>query len=406
MVINFANKIVTGLAAVPIMRDLNVSPETFGQLAGSPFFALSTISSLVVCFFASRFPSRSMLIALGVVGVLVQLPMVATASFAMLVACRFGLGIADGPSGPIATDALYKWFPDAKRALPTIVMTLGAGVGIALESPLNWIVVHYSWHGAFAALAVLNTSWLALWLAFGREGPLTEAAIGDGAAESLPWRQLIFCPSIVAICCAGFASFWATALGLTWFTAYLIDGLGYSQGVAGNLSTVPALLSMVFLFAGGVAMDYMQGRGVSSRIARGVFGAGAVALGGLLLPLMLAPIAPVIKLTLLIVGTAIGAPIFIAVPMVVSELAPQSQRALMLAIANAAVSISGVFAPAVMGWMVGTASTPMAGYDRGFAFLGVVLIAGGLVGALFVRPERDRQRLNAPRASCKLQSTA
>jgi hypothetical protein len=46
-----------------------------------------------------------------------------------------------------------------------------------------------------------------------------------------------------------------------------------------------------------------------------------------------------------------------------------------------------------MGWMVGSAASPQDGYDRGFAFLGVLLIAGGLIGALFVNPERDRERL-------------
>jgi MFS family permease len=150
---------------------------------------------------------------------------------------------------------------------------------------------------------------------------------------------------------------------------------------------------MVFLFLGGSAMDYWQSRGVSSRLTRGVFAAGLVALSGCFLPLMLTSIAPAIKLNLLIVGTAIGAPIFVAVPMVVSEIVPQRQRAVMLAIANATVTISGVFAPALMGWMVGGAAATQAGYHRGFALLGVVLIIGGLIGAVFVRPALDRERL-------------
>jgi len=399
MVVNFANKIVVGLAAVPIMRELQVPPERFGQLIGSPFFALSTVSALVVCLVASRFETRRVLLALGIVGVLVQLPMMWTVGFGTLVACRFILGVVDGPASPIATDALYKWFPDSRRALPTIVMTLGAGVGIVLESPLNWLVVHYSWHWAFAALAVLNALWLVLWLAFGREGTIAQSTVGSrgggrgGGGERIPFRYLIFCPSILAACCAGFASFGATALGLTWFTAYLVDGLGYSQEVAGNLSTVPALFSMVVLMAGGIAMDYLQTRGFSTRFTRGLLAAGLVALGGCLLPLMPVTSSATLKLALLIVGTALAAPIFVAVPMVVSELTPQPQRAVMLAIANAIVSISGVFAPMAMGWLVGGSALRQAGYERGFVLLGFLLIVGGLIGALFVRPERDRQWL-------------
>ena len=38
MLINFADKIVIGLAAKPIMEELKLSPPDFGQLVGSSFF--------------------------------------------------------------------------------------------------------------------------------------------------------------------------------------------------------------------------------------------------------------------------------------------------------------------------------------------------------------------------------
>ena len=45
MLINFADKVVVGLAAQPIMSDLHLSPEAFG-LVGSSFFFLFAISAI------------------------------------------------------------------------------------------------------------------------------------------------------------------------------------------------------------------------------------------------------------------------------------------------------------------------------------------------------------------------
>jgi hypothetical protein len=48
-----------------------------------------------------------------------------------------------------------------------------------------------------------------------------------------------------------------------------------------------------------------------------------------------------------------------------------------------------------MGSMIQNASTPLAGYEQGYVILGVLLLAGGLIGLLFIRPEQDRKRLSA-----------
>ena len=45
--------------------------------------------------------------------------------------------------------------------------------------------------------------------------------------------------------------------------------------------------------------------------------------------------------------------------------------------------------------MIENATTPIAGYETGYMILGVLLIAGGIIGLLFIRPEADRKRLAA-----------
>jgi MFS family permease len=399
MLINFADKVVVGLAAQPIMAELKLTPEQFGLLSSS-FFFLFAVSAVVVGFITNRVQTRYTLLVMAVIWSLVQFPMLGTVSLEMLIACRIILGAGEGPASPVATHAVYKWFPDSLRGLPTAIIAQGSALGVIIAVPaLNWIIVNYSWHWAFGALGIAGLAWAVLWLIFGREGTLVDrpvssgASDGGGGSERVPYRYLLTCPSIVAACCAGFASYWGLALGLTWFTSYLVGGLGYSQQVGGNLSILPWIFGMFVVLGGGFISQRLKKAGVSSRLSRGVFASSTVILGGCILPFVGLMPAPELKLAVVVVGGAIGSTIYVVIPMIVSELTPQPQRAGMLAITTSVVTLAGVLAPLVMGAMVQNAATPMLGYERGYVVLGGLLIAGGLIGLLFIRPEIDRKRL-------------
>src|SRR5437764_4160959 len=86
MLVNFADKIVVGLAGVPIMADLNLDAEQFGLL-GSSFFLLFSVTAVVVGFIVNRLATRWVLAALALLWALAQFPMLGTVSFSTLVIC-------------------------------------------------------------------------------------------------------------------------------------------------------------------------------------------------------------------------------------------------------------------------------------------------------------------------------
>jgi MFS family permease len=396
MLINFADKVVVGLAAQPIMKELNLDPQQFG-LIGSSFFFLFAVSAVVVGFLSNRVQTRHTLLVMAIVWSLVQFPMLGTVSLEVLIASRIILGAGEGPAGPVATHAIYKWFPDSLRGLPTAIIAQGSALGVIIAVPsLNWIIVTYSWHWAFGALGIVGLMWAVLWLIFGREGTLVDPPVsGAGSSERVPYRHLLTCPSIIAACCAGFASYWGLALGLTWFTSYLVAGLGFTQKVGGNLSILPWVFGLVVVMSGGYISQRLKTNGVSSRLCRGAFAAATVTLGGCALPFVAQVSSPEAKIALLVFGAAFGSTIYVVIPMIVSELTPQPQRAAMLAITTSAVTLAGVIAPLAMGSMIEKAATPLIGYEQGYTILGGLLIAGGIIGLLFIRPEADRKRLAA-----------
>ena len=397
MLINFADKVVVGLAARPIMADLHLTPEQFGLL-GSSFFFLFAISAIVVGFITNRVQTRHTLLVMAIIWSLVQFPMLGTVSLEMLIACRIVLGAGEGPANPVALHSIYKWFPDHLRGLPTAIIAQGSALGVIIAVPtLNWIIVHYTWHWAFGALGIAGLCWVALWLAFGREGTLVDKPqnVAPGMIERIPYWRLLTCPSILAACAAGFASYWGLALGLTWFTSYLVDGLGYSQTVGGNLTILPWVFGMVVVLTGGWVSQRMKKAGASSRLSRGVLASATVFLGGCILPFVGSMPTPGLKVAALVVGAAIGSSIYVVTPMIVSELTPQPQRSAMLAIVTSLVTLAGVVAPLAMGAVIQHAASPIAGYEKGYVILGVLLLAGGLIGLLFIRPEHDRAKLAA-----------
>src|SRR5665213_135536 len=102
MLINFADKVVVGLAAVPLMKDLGLTPEQFGDI-GSAFFLLFAVSAILVGLITNRVRAKRTLLVMAIVWSLAQFPMLGNVSLEALIACRIILGAGEGPAGPVAT---------------------------------------------------------------------------------------------------------------------------------------------------------------------------------------------------------------------------------------------------------------------------------------------------------------
>src|ERR1700736_5267945 len=95
MLINFADKAVIGIAAVPIMEELQLSPRQFGLL-GSSFYLLFSVSAIVTGFIVNRVETRWALLVMGLVWALTQFPMLGSVGFATIIAARIALAPAKG----------------------------------------------------------------------------------------------------------------------------------------------------------------------------------------------------------------------------------------------------------------------------------------------------------------------
>jgi MFS family permease len=401
MLVNFADKIVVGLAGVPIMTELKLDPEQFGTL-GSSFFLLFSISAIVVGFIVNSVPTRWVLLAMAVIWSLAQFPMVGTVSFTTLLICRVILGAGEGPAFSVAAHAVYKWFPDEKRTLPTAILSQGSAFGVILAVPaLNWVIVNHSWHYAFGALGVVGLMWVVAWLVMGKEGPLVQTVAMAAADPRVPYFQLLTSRTFIGCCAATFGAYWALSLGLTWFTPFIVQGLGFSQTDAGWISVMPWVFGAVVVLLTGWVSQVMLARGFSTRGARGVLGSVPMVVGGLILATLpyFGPGGTMIAV--LVVGTGLCGAIYVVCPPMLGEFTPVSQRGAVIAIYGAIYTFAGIIAPKVMGIVIQHAATPLEGYMTGFTINAVVMVASGLLGLLLLWPNSERARLMAQAAQPK-----
>ncbi|MFH1342134.1 MAG: MFS transporter [Pseudomonadota bacterium] len=401
MLVNFADKIVVNLAGVPIKAELQLDPEQFGFL-GSSFFFLFSISALAVGFIVNRVDTRWVLLTMAVIWALAQFPMVGTVSFTTLVICRIILGAGEGPAFAVAVHALYKWFPDEKRTLPTAILAQGSAFGVIIAVPaLNWIIVNHSWHYAFGALGVAGLMWVAAWLVMGREGPLVQTVAMAAADPRVPYFQLLTSRTFIGCCAAAFGAYWALSLGLTWFTSFIIEGLGFTQKDAGWITVLPWVFGAAIVLLAGWTSQVMLTRGFTTRGARGVLGSVPLIVGGLILLAMPHVDGAGLQVVLLVLGPGLCGAIFVVCPPMLGEFTPVQQRGAVIGIYSAIYTFAGILAPWVMGTVIKHAASPLEGYMTGFTINAVIMIVAGVLGLLLLWPNSERARLLAQAAQPK-----
>lgn len=397
MLINFADKAVIGLSAVPIMQELKLTHADFG-LIGSSFFAFFSLSAVLCGFLVNRVPASRILLLMAFVWAVCQLPMLLPVGFAALVANRVVLGMGEGPAYPVALHALYKWFPNERRPVPTSLVALGGAFGAGVAAPLIMhVIVGWSWHAAFFMLGVAGLLWCLLWFLLGREGPLAPEAQpspSQDGATCIPYARLLLSPTFIGCVLTGFAAYWMLTTGLVWSTAYMIKGIGFTPLQAGWIATLPALCQIAVMPSLCGVSERLKRRGLSSRLARGLLAGLCVAFAGLMMLGLSRATGKVLPVVFSCAALSVSSVIYSLGHVMVAEITPAAQRGAMLGINNAAATIAGPFAPVLMGLVIDIGADPIAGYRHGFFLIGVFVLACGLIGAALMNPEADRRRLS------------
>ncbi|MFI8994010.1 MFS transporter [Streptomyces sp. NPDC053542] len=409
MLVNFADKTVMGLAANPVMHDLGLTREQFGT-ASSAFFALFSLAALAGSFLTRTVRTSVLLLGMALLWSAAQLPMlIGAAGFGVLVVTRVLLGAAEGPASPVALHHLYGWFEQKDRTLPTAVLLAGAAAGVAIAAPTLGVVIdHWGWRWAFGVVGLVGLLWAAVWLRYGKEGPLappvggrrTPERVSSGAAPvaGVPYRKLLLSGTWLAAALGSFAAYWTLSAGLTWSADYFQEVGGLSLRGASLLIMLSALSKGAAMLAHGALVQRSVKReaaGLPPRLAwpSGVKTGLMMVLTGVAMVGFAATDVLWLKIVLLLGPMAVTDVILTVAATAVSRISPADRRGVTLGALTCVFALAGVLAPLVMGRIVDAGTTVASGYFGAYVLMAGLVTAAGVAVTLFLRPEGDARRL-------------
>ncbi|WP_309141881.1 MFS transporter [Streptomyces griseicoloratus] len=402
MMINYADKSVLGLAAVPLMDELGIDKSTYGLVSGA-FYALFSVTGLVVGLLSARWSTRTLLLVMAALWAVAQLPAL-MASVPALIAGRLLLGAAEGPAASMSMHALYGWFPPGRRGMPSALQIGGAALGTAVSAPLlTWLIVDFGWRSAFIALSITSAAWCVVWYAVGKDGPYGGAAPAapalrppDGsrpAAPLAPLSRMLRNGTVVGGILSAFGSHWALALSSAWLPVYLQTHLGMAAGRASVTISAVSALSLVLLLTVPALVDRRKRRGRAGRATDGLAQGLAVLVSGGALALL--PFTEPRPLQLVLVALAFGCHA-VALPLhyvTTAAVVPAARRGAVFGVVAATGTLPGMFVPYLTGRMVDGAASEAAGYTMAFLLSAAVMAVCGAVAMAAIRPERDARAL-------------
>ncbi|MEU8778068.1 MFS transporter [Streptomyces sp. NPDC048606] len=422
MVVNFADKAVLGLAGPEIMDELGLTRKQFGS-AQAAFFALFSLSAIGVSLLTRRVRSSVLLLAMALTWSAAQLPMLwPSAGLGVLIATRVLLGAAEGPAAPVAAHHLYGWFAQRDRTLPTAVLLIGAAAGVALAAPvLTWVIAAWGWRWAFGTVGLAGIGWAAVWALRGREGPLAPpvgagplpqragpggeaggeaAGAGDHGAvagdDGPPLGRILTSPSVLAAGFACFAVYWQISAQLTWVPDYLHTALGWSAGATGLAVAAGSLANAAVLLTHGLLARRAGVRGARAGPVPAGAGPGLLMVGAAAAVAAFVVGPPWLKVAMMCGPMALCAPMMTVGQTVCARISPAHRRGSVLGVVVGVSSLGGVVSPVVLGRIVDGAPEAVTGYGRAWLLTALLLALAGTLAALFLRPERDADRLAVP----------
>ncbi len=262
--LNFVDRVVIGILAVPIKSELALSNTQLGLLGGSAFVVFYTTLGIPIGRVADRVNRVGILtVALGLWSAFTALCGLA-GTFTVLFLSRLGVGVGEAGGVAPAYALLSDYFAPRTRARALAVFSLGIPVGSALGFLLGAHIA--ALHGWRMAFIVLGISGLVL-------APLLAVSVRDprrgrtpaGIAPPPPLR-------LVVALLAAKPSFWFLALGaafssligyglLFWLPSFFHTSYGMALIDIGRLlATITFLGGVLGMFLGGVVADRLGPR--------------------------------------------------------------------------------------------------------------------------------------------------
>jgi ACS family D-galactonate transporter-like MFS transporter len=390
VLVNYIDRGNLSIAAVPLMKDLGISPVMMGALL-SAFFWTYSLAQIPGGYLVDRLDLKWVYAGAFFLWSLASAGVGIAQSFWQILVLRLALGVAEAIVQPASMGFIQKNFRGDEQGLPTSIYLAGMQAGPALGAAVGVLVLQESgWRRLFIATGLGACLWLVPWLVVApTEGSRT--SVRKPVPRITPvrsWTGLFATPLLPGVLVGSFFYSYYWYFCLIWLPSYLVMARGFSFLKMGGFTAVPLMgMAVVSIISGRVA-DRMVAQIKRPLFVRKRFVVFGFLLGGfiLALPLMGSPIAVLLVMLASLLGIGVASANYWAVTQVIS---PPFMIGRVVGCQNMVANMAGICASLVTGFLVDR----MKSYNLAIVLAGLSPFAAAASFAFLVR-EKDAQRLH------------
>lgn len=392
-VINFADKSIVGLAAVPIMKEFNLTYAEWG-LVGSSYYWLYPVTGIFGAAWADRLGAKKVLGFIMLTWTVLQFGVLAITALPLLILYRILLGAFEGPYSPIAYSHADKWFPPKLKGFANSVVVGGGTVGAMIVAPiLVSLITIFGWKIAFAALGAASLVWFFLFQFLTKENPVeVYENVHKKKKQELEkikvkdFLLLLASPTALFTTLAYFSTYILVVWFSVWLPIYLVEAVKMTPGQMGTSVAIIGVVSVCIYMGVSMASDHLFKKNQNWRSSRVFVVAGAMILGALFFSSIMIFQNPIWVIVAMCLAKGLTYAILpIGPTIMINEM--QERGGLMTSILTSSGNLAGIIAPLLTGYIISLAGgNQLLGYNLSILFMAILVLAFGILFAIFVKP--------------------
>ncbi len=377
VLVNYFDRVNLTVSHNAILAGFGISEFTFGLLAGAYNWTYA-LCQLPSGYLLDRFGVRRVGCISTLLWSIASFAAAVTPSIGGFFGARFLLGVGEAPTFPANAKAIGYWFPPKERSFATSLFDSSAKFSSAIGVPLiGLLLLRIGWRLSFAATGLLSLLFFLLFFWIYRDPHPDHRSFAEERPHPrhhhrVPLSQLLRQKKVIGLA-LGMGSYnYTFYLLLTWLPVYLSQSMHLNLGKSFLYTGVPWLFATVTaLFVGGWLVDALLRRGCNpSTVRRTVLITGLTLGLGIVGATHAHTLAQALFwISLSIGGLAANSVVGWSVP---SLIAPGDSVGSVGGIMNLSNQISGIAAPAITGYLVGSRHS----FAAAFAIAGAYLVVG------------------------------
>jgi len=396
--INFIDRSAISFVIGPLKEEFNFSDTQFGMILSAFGIGYALLTSLGGWMVDIWKPRRVWPLSAIAWSICIALLGFSTGLWTFII-IRFFLGATEGPHFPAMSRSIYDWLSPSERAralsLSLVAIPLSSVVGAPITS---YLVADFGWRLMFVIISFIGILWAVAWYFLFRDRPEDcpymkedeKKYLASFSKEPKPedahinWRYILTHPALIANNIAYFAFGYMLFFATLWLPGYFLTQHGLDLKSVGWYLTIPWLVGAVFLKAGGFLSDWIYNKTGSSRQGRSHIIWSSQLLATIFFVLLSFTDTLGLSIFYLSLGLGFGLlpqPAFFSTNIdVAKERSGTSQG-----ITSSCLSIGGILAPLLTGWLIDLTGNYQAAFLLLAAFTGIAVITV----VLFHHPDKE-----------------